>query len=103
MKMFKIVFAVTAIFVLAFLVVNLWPTDITANDARATVQALPEVRQYAEMLTQAGTEAQIVVEDSGEEWNVHVFEIVNNGDSTHTATFGWYRVNKKTGEITRAI
>ena len=38
-------------------------------------------------------------EDLDEDWNVHVFEIVQEEEASHTATFGWYQVSKKTGEI----
>jgi hypothetical protein len=35
---------------------------------------------------------------------VHVFEIVKNDDgSSHTATFGWYSVNKNTGAAEKEI
>lgn len=30
---------------------------------------------------------------------IHVYDIIDNGDESHTATTGWYKVNKYTGEI----
>lgn len=74
-------------------------TQISRAEAEEKVRSLAEVKNYINNLAKAGVVAQINAEDSGEEWNVQVFEIVKQGDSSHTATFGWYTVNKKTGEI----
>jgi len=53
---------------------------------------------------ESGKVATIEIEDGGEVWNVHVFEIVKESDgSSHTATFGWYSVNKKTGETKKEL
>lgn len=32
-------------------------------------------------------------------YTVHVYDIISNDDESHTATTGWYQVNKYTGEI----
>ena len=56
------------------------------------------------MLAESGKVATIVVEDGEDVWNAHVFEIVKETDgSSHTATFGWYSVNKKTGETKKEL
>lgn len=34
----------------------------------------------------------------GDDYIVQVFEVIGSGDSSHTATIGWYRVNKYTAE-----
>ena len=77
------------------------PAGITGDGAVEKVKNRPEVTKYISDLVKAGKQATIEAEDGGEEWNVHVFEIVKQDDgSSHTATFGWYSVNKKTGKIT---
>ncbi len=68
------------------------------------VRALPEVAEYEAILGSAGKEASFEAQDEGDGWLVQVFEIVKNDDgSAHTATFGWYRINKKTGEIVKDL
>lgn len=75
------------------------PAPATGN-ARATdaVLALTEVQEYL-----AGGPARVVQAESppleSEPWSVHVFEILND----HTATFNWYKVDQKTGEVTSAF
>lgn len=78
------------------------PTDWYApivpltDSARATdaVLALPEVQEYI-----TGGPARVVQAESppleSEPWSIHVFEIL----SDHTATFNWYEVDQKTGEV----
>lgn len=78
--------------------------SVDENQARLKVKDRTEVVKYETDLVRLGSKAEIEVEDLGEDWNVHVFEIVINDDgSSHTATFGWYRVNKTTGKIERDI
>lgn len=72
------------------------PTDTAAIDA---VRKRTEVFKYELDLSKAGKTASFRAEDRGEEWAVQIFEVVNQGDSSHTATFNWYIVNKRTGDI----
>src|SRR3989338_2193740 len=68
---------------------------ISPNEALAKVRELAEVKSYLEQVPNAKVE----VDSTDEETNtylVHVYEIKNG----HTATFNWYTVDKKTGEIT---
>ncbi len=68
------------------------------------LQALPEVVKYEADLKKAGKKSSFEAQDDGEEWLIQVFEIVkNDNEPSHTATFGWYRVNKKTGETIRDL
>ncbi len=76
---------------------------IDKDQARLKVENRVEVQKYKFDLVKLGSEAQVEIEDLGDEWNVHVFEIVKQGDSSHTATFGWYRVDKKTGKVEKDI
>lgn len=72
---------------------------VDEQQALAKVKDLPEVQEYQKMLADAGKKATFEVEDQDSEWAVHVFEIVSDGANSHTATFGWFRVDKKTGII----
>lgn len=58
-----------------------------------------EVVRYVSELERNGRNVIFDVEDWGEAWGVHVYEIVQQEGESHTATFNWYRVNKKTGEV----
>ena len=69
--------------------------DISPDEAGAKVRELAEVKDYLKRVPNA----KIDVESADEEKNtylIHVYEIKNG----HTATFNWYNVDKKTGEIT---
>lgn len=72
---------------------------LTSVEAVEKIKNVPEVRQYIDDLAKAGSRAKFNAEDGGEDWNIQVFEIVNQGGFSHTATFQWYKVNKKTGEV----
>ena len=76
---------------------------VDENQARLKVKNRTEVVKYEADLIRLGSKAVIEVEDLEEDWNVHVFEIVKQGDSSHTTTFGWYRVNEDTGKVERDI
>lgn len=80
-------------------------SGITKDQALAAIESRNEVKEYQKMLTEAGKNAEIEVENGDGEWSVHVFEIVKNDrdGSSHTATFGWYRVDKKTGTVEKEI
>lgn len=82
--------------VAAFLI----PNGTNQKQALALVKNLPEVQEYMALLKENGKEAVFEVEDlDDEDWNVHVFEVVQEEEASHTATFGWYQVSKKTGEV----
>lgn len=49
-----------------------------------------------------GVNVKVDHEDNGY-YIIQVFEIVGEGDSSHTATWGWYKVNKKTGDWEEAF
>jgi hypothetical protein len=73
---------------------------VTEITALTEVKAMPEVVEYDKLLKSVGKVFQTNVEDWGDTWAVQIFEVVTEDDKTsHTATFGWYEVNKKTGEI----
>lgn len=72
---------------------------ISGAEAIDKVKNLSAVRQFVSDLDKAGSKAKLNVEDGGDTWNVQVFEIVEQGENSHTATFNWYYVDKKTGSI----
>ena len=86
------------------IIFSYWPIKNQVELSRVKVQSLPEVKEYEKMLAESGKKATIEVEDGGDAWNVHIFEIVKEKDgSSHNATFGWYGVNKRTGVIEKSI
>ena len=79
------------------------PATISEAQALSKVRERTEVVKYEAVLTKAGKKVTFEVEDGDDSWSVHVFEIVSDGESSHTATFGWYSVDKKTGEIQKDL
>jgi hypothetical protein len=62
-------------------------------------EAIQKVKEY---MHQTGSYIPPVIEvDSinGNYYVVHAYEIVTNGDESHTATTGWFHVNIHTGEV----
>lgn len=76
---------------------------ISRNQALSKVRLRAEVVKYEFDLTKAGKKVTFEVEDGDKEWVVHVFEIVVQGEGSHTATFGWYAVDKISGEVRKDI
>lgn len=90
-----------ALIALAF-VANRGLIKLDQTTAIIQVREVPEVVVYEAMLREADKEASFEAEDRREVWLIQVFEIVKNDEGpSHTATFGWYFVNKITGEITK--
>ena len=56
------------------------------------VKKLPEVQEYLKNVPNGKVEVDNEMEG---EYNVHVYEVKNG----HTATFNWYRVSIKSGEV----
>jgi hypothetical protein len=78
-------------------------SPITKNDAEDMVKTLPEVRNR---LQNAESEWIVNAEDRKDDyWYVQVAEVVEDIHSEdkervgHTATFNWYKILKKNGEI----
>ena len=67
-------------------------TKITRKLAVENVKKLPEVQNYLKEVPNGKVETDN--EEEGE-YNVHVYEVKNG----HTATFNWYRVSIKNGEV----
>ncbi|MDO8648996.1 MAG: hypothetical protein Q7R81_04410 [Candidatus Peregrinibacteria bacterium] len=69
--------------------------DISQEAAIEVVRNRPEVVKFESTLVKAGTVAHIDAQSEDKEWLVQVYEVKGG----HTATFNWYRVDKKTGQI----
>ncbi len=67
-------------------------TKISRDLAVENVKKLPEVQEYLKNVPNGKIEVDNELEG---EYNVHVYEVKNG----HTATFNWYRVSIKSGEV----
>lgn len=67
-------------------------TGMSSQQAVENVKKLPEVQEYLKRVPNGKVEVDNELEG---EYNVHVYEVKNG----HTATFNWYRVSIKSGEI----
>ncbi|MBI2035928.1 MAG: hypothetical protein HYT12_04615 [Candidatus Liptonbacteria bacterium] len=75
--------------------------SIMKQEALQKIQALPEVQQFIAELEKNGKAASFNVEDSDNAWSVQVYEIVVQNGESHTATFNWYKIDKKSGDVTK--
>lgn len=77
------------------------PEPVNQDKAVEIVAALPEVDKFCRQLDAAGKRAMLdPSEEDSNTWMVHVYEVVDDGDGmSHTATFGWFKVDKKTGKV----
>lgn len=67
-------------------------TGMTKDQAVENVKKLPEVQEYLKNVPNGIVEVDNELEG---EYNVHVYEVKNG----HTATFNWYGVSIKSGEV----
>ncbi|MCL4365891.1 hypothetical protein M1437_01560 [Patescibacteria group bacterium] len=67
-------------------------TKISSKLAVENVKKLPEVQEYLKNVPNGKVEVDNEIEG---EYNVHVYEVKDG----HTATFNWYRVSIKSGEV----
>lgn len=72
--------------------IGILSTKISRNQAVENVKKLPEVQEYLKEVPKGLIEVDNELEG---EYNVHVYEIKDG----HTATFNWYSVSIKSGEI----
>jgi hypothetical protein len=75
---------------------------LTEEQALQKVREVREVKEWLGAMQRAGKPPHIVIDREEEgSFIVQVYEIVQDGpDQAHTATMGWYRVNRRTGEVT---
>ena len=74
---------------------------ITEDRARKIVADLTGVDRFVKDLQAQGKKPLFDVSpEDAKTFMVHVYEIVDDGDGmSHTATFGWYKVDRSTGEV----
>lgn len=73
---------------------------VTARtEALSLVKKQKEVKDYVERLSKSGKRAFFSVSDDKDNWLIWVYEIVKNRETTHTAIFNWYQVNKSTMKV----
>lgn len=94
--LFPLIILIVSVISLSAIFLDLIPQLPTINQSEAIriVRDLPEVRSFL-----LETNGLVVAENrpKDNEYLIHVFEIKDN----HTATFNWYRINQKTGEVTK--
>lgn len=76
---------------------------VTDEKALRLVSREPKVQAFAKKLKDSGKKVGIeMVPAEGTLYLVHVYEQVTGqgGEPEHTATFGWYNVDPKTGKVT---
>lgn len=108
-----VIIIVIVIIIGVYLAITVWPgkvhsptsnetqpsaTENMATSNQNTKVSSNQAEEAVRKLVDAGSN--IVVEYDAESadgaaWIVHVYEIVDN----HTATYGWYKVNKQSGKI----
>ncbi|WP_254048016.1 zinc ribbon domain-containing protein [Synechococcus sp. BDU 130192] len=76
---------------------------ITEAIAIERVMNLPDVAEWQELVRTAAPQNSThieVVEQTPTNYLVHAYEIVNHpGEPSHTATYGWYEVDRQTGMV----
>jgi hypothetical protein len=82
--------------------------DLTEQDAVELVRKRPDVQRFLRECKKVETpKMKAVVEfdhKEGSEYVVHVYQIVPDDAKTyHTATMEWFRVDAKTGKISRTV
>jgi hypothetical protein len=78
---------------------------IDKEQATQAVATEPEVKKFIDLLQSKGKKAHIDVEQEDlKSYSAHVYEIVDDGGGAgHTATFGWYKVDRATGKVTAGM
>ncbi|MGL5327736.1 MAG: hypothetical protein ACRDD7_00615 [Peptostreptococcaceae bacterium] len=110
MKINKIIVIVFVLFIM-FTSISLNTTKIeknksiveTLNIKNKDINEKEAVEQVKKYLSQGGSYLPPIIEvDSidGNYYIVHAYEIIKNDEESHTATTGWFYVNKLTGEVT---
>jgi hypothetical protein len=80
--------------------------DLTEDQAIDRVAALPEVKAWMKLVREKSPRNKAAFRSEGLQmgrWLIQAYEDVNDGNGMgHTATFGWYEVDKKTGETVKS-
>jgi len=81
-------------------------SGISGDEAVEKVKALPEVAEWVAIVTANGGSPHIDVDsEDAATYTVHVYEIVTGDPEmpSHTATLGWFIVDKVTGEVRKDV
>ena len=74
-------------------------SDLNKEKEIGETKAIKLVKQYLEK-NNSYVASNIEVDSiDNKYYTVHVYDVITNNDESHTATTGWYQVNKYTGEI----
>ena len=80
--------------------------ELTEDQAIDRVAAFPEVKAWLKEVSQKSPGNKPAFRSEGLQMGrylIHVYEDVNDGNGQgHAATFGWYEVDKKTGEVVKS-
>jgi hypothetical protein len=80
--------------------------ELTEKQAVERVMALPEVKKWMALVEKNAPKNRTVFKSEGLQMGrylIHAYEDVNDGNGqSHNATFGWYEVDKKTGEAVKS-
>jgi hypothetical protein len=79
----------------------------SSDEAVARVAANPNVVDWLNLVKEKNPQSEEIIEVDSEDpaaYVVHVYEVVDDGGgNSHTATFGWYQVDKMTGAVIRTM
>ena len=80
--------------------------ELTEKQAVERVMALPEVKKWMALVEKRAPKNHTMFKAEGVQMGrylIHVYEDVDDGNGQgHSATFGWYEVDKKTGEAVKS-
>ena len=80
--------------------------DLTEDQAIDRVAALPEIKAWMKFVHKMSPKNKAAFRSEGLQMGrylIQPYEDVNDGNGMgHTATFGWYEVDKKTGEVVKS-
>jgi len=75
---------------------------ISQDDAIARVTTIPDVAAWIKLVQTRSPANRVVIDVDSEGatiYTVHAYELVQDEQGGHTATFGWYEVTKATGAV----
>ncbi|QHV00087.1 zinc ribbon domain-containing protein [Synechocystis sp. CACIAM 05] len=86
---------------------NMDENVLTERQALELLIAWPEIADWMQRVQQEAPQNQTlleIVETTPQQYLIRAYESVNNPrEPDHTATFGWYNVDRQTGEVTQSI
>lgn len=88
----KIVIIIFLVLVGGYFIFQVGSIKVSRHQAEENVKSRPEVQEYLKNAPNGRVE---IDNELAGEYNVHVYEIKDG----HTATFNWYRVSIKSGEV----